>query len=118
MTKQKKSKYIPPSPPLREPDHISKRGVGYWWSPEWLRGDLPAAAKLGSLHELKYGRIKAIKEKGTVNLYMQSKDGNLSYIQGSIQREFKEWHEQRKIDYFFLAEDPEALDDLILAGET
>ena len=64
-----------------------------------------------------FGRIKAIKEHGTVNLYMQSKEGNLSFIQGSIQREFKEWHEQRKIDYFFLADDPEKLEEFILEAD-
>ena len=52
-----------------------------------------------------------------MNLYMVSLDGNYSYIQGSIQREFKEWHEARKIDYFFLADDPEALEDFILQSE-
>lgn len=48
---------------------------------------------------------------------MESKAGNRTYIQGSIQREFKEWHENRKIDYFFLAMDPDELDDIILSGE-
>jgi hypothetical protein len=105
----KKKKLPPPSNPLREPDHVSKRGVNYWFSPEWVRGTNSANTS--------FGRIKAIKERNTVNLYMLSKDGNLSYIQGSIQQEFKDWHVQRKIDYFFLADDPEALDDFILAAE-
>ena len=36
-----------------------------------------------------------------------------------IQQEFKEWHERRKIDYFFLADElnPDALDEIILASE-
>lgn len=96
----------PLSPPAREPDYTSKRGVDYWWSPEWCRGT--------DSSNRAFGKIKAIKEDGTVNLYMQSKEGKLSYIQGSIQKEFKEWHEQRLIDYFFLADDPEALDNFIL----
>lgn len=98
-----------PEKPLREPDYVSKRGINYWWSPEWVRGT-------GS-GNTKFGRIKAVKESTTVNLYMQSREGNLTYIQGSIQQEFKEWHEQRKIDYFFLADDPEALDDFILSAQ-
>lgn len=113
--KPPKKKIPPPANPLREPDHVSKRGVNYWWSPEWVRGTD------GSNRN--FGRIKAVKEKDpytkqdTVNLYMYSKEGKLSYIQGSIQKEFKDWHEQRKIDYFFLADDPEALDAFILEAE-
>lgn len=107
--KKQKKQYTPPQKPLRDPDHISKRGVHYYWSPEWVRGT--------NCKNESYGRIKAVKERGTVNLYMQSKEGNLNYIQGSIQQEFKEWHEQRKIDYFFLASDPEELDEFILAAD-
>lgn len=107
--KNKTRKIPPPQKPLRDPDHISKRGVHYFWSPEWVRGTDSSNSN--------YGRIKAIKEHGTVNLYMQSKEGNLNFIQGSIQREFKEWHEARLIDYFFLADDPEALDDIILQAD-
>jgi hypothetical protein len=96
--------------PSRDPDHVSKRGVHYWWSPEWVRGT--------SYSNTSFGRIKAIKEGNNVNLYMLSKEGKLKYIEGSIQREFKDWHEARKIDYFFLADDPEALDEAILGGES
>lgn len=99
-----------PQKPLRDPDYVSKRGVNYWWSPEWVR--------CTDSSNTNYGRIKAIKENGTVNLYSQSRQGNVSLIYGSIQQEFKDWHEQRKIDYFFLADDPEALDEMILAGES
>ena len=109
MVNKKTNKPSPVLKPLREPDYMSKRGVNYWWSPEWIR--------CTDSSNTSYSRIKAIKENGTVNLYMQSKAGNLTYIQGSIQKEFKDWHEQRKIDYFFLADDPEKLDDWILAGE-
>lgn len=110
-TKKKKptNKIPPPAKPLRDPDHVSKRGVNYWWSPEWVR--------CTDSSNTNYGRIKAVKEHGDVNLYMQSKDGNLSYIQGSIQQEFKDWHEQRKIDYFFIADSPEELDDFILQAD-
>ena len=90
--------------PLRDPDHISKRGVPYWFSPEWIRATNSA--------ETSFGKIMAIKEKnGEVNLYMKSKDGRPSYIQGSIQREFKSWHEDRSIDYILLGID---IDDLII----
>ena len=96
---QQKAKYIQPEVPMRPPDHVSKRGVPYFWAPEWLR------QVNGSV-----SRIKPIKEKsGEVNLYMLSKSGNLSYIQGSIQEEFKEWHESRSIDYLLLGVDPDEL---------
>lgn len=107
--KKKKVPYTPPQKPLRDPDHVSKRGVNYYWSPEWVRGT--------DSSNVSFGRIKAVKEGKTVNLYMQSKEGKLSYIQGSIQQEFKDWHEQRKIDYFFIADNPEELDDFILQAE-
>lgn len=107
MARQKRQ---PPQKPLREPDHISKRGVYYWWSPEWTRGTDGSNTS--------FGRIKALKmADGTVELFMESKDGGHTYIQGSIQKEFRDWHEARKIDYFFLADDPDALDELILQGE-
>lgn len=110
--KKQKKLYTSPEKPFRDPDHISKRGVWYFWSPEWVRGT--------DSTNKSFGRIKAIKEYNTVNLYMQSKDGNLTYIQGSIQQEFKDWHEKRKIDYFFLADElnPDALDDIILSSES
>jgi len=89
--------------PMRDPDHKSKRGVPYWWAPEWVRAT--------SASETSYGKIAAVKEKnGEVNLYMKSKDGDHSYIQGSIQREFQKWHEDRQIDYILLGID---LDDII-----
>jgi len=88
--------------PLREPDHISKRGVHYYWSPDWIRGT--------SASNLTFGKIKAIKEKsGEVNLYMQSKDNNLTYIQGSIQQEFRQWHIDKQIDYILLGIDEDEI---------
>lgn len=99
--------------PLRDPDHVSKRGVYYWWSPEWTRGT--------SGSNTSFGKIKAIREpayKGgpdTVNLYMVAKDGNETFIQGSIQEEFKQWHEDRQIDYILLGETPESASDLIIS---
>ena len=92
--------------PLRDPDHISKRGVWYFWAPEWTRGTSSANTS--------FGKIKAILEKGDVNLYMVSKDGHLTYIQGSIQKEFKEWHQNRQIDYILLGETPEEASKLIV----
>ena len=89
--------------PVRDPDHVSKRGVPYWWAPEWVRAT--------SSSETAYGKIAAIKEKdGSVNLYMKSKAGDVSFIQGSIQKEFRAWHEDRSIDYILLGGD---IDDLI-----
>lgn len=93
--------------PLRDPDHLSKRGVPYWWAPEWTRATSSAADA--------FGKIKAVLEHGTVNLYMQSKDGKLSYIQGSIQQEFKDWHDDRQIDYILLGETPEAASEMIIS---
>ena len=102
MAKKKKTKKVVlerPNRPLRPADHTSKRGIPYWWASEWCR-DLNGTM----------GRIKAIKEKnGEVNLYMQSKEGNLTFIQGSIQKEFKEWHQDRQIDYILLGEDPDKI---------
>lgn len=103
--------------PLRDPDHFSKRGVPYWWAPEWIRATSSA--------ESTFGKIKAILEKScghksgkcekTVNLYMVSKSGNLTYIQGAIQQEFKDWHDDRQIDYILLGESPEAASELIVS---
>lgn len=97
-----KKKPKPVSKPLREPDHMSKRGVPYWWSPEWVRAT--------SADAISFGRIKAVKNKSEdVDLYMWSKDGNLVYIQGSIQQEFKKWHLDRQIDYILLGGDPDSI---------
>ena len=90
--------------PFRDADHVSKRGVPYWWSPDWTRATSSAGTS--------YGKIAAVKEKdGSVNLYMKSKDGSHSYIQGSIQREFQQWHEDRQIDYILLGMD---IDEIIV----
>ena len=88
--------------PHRDHDHMSKRGVPYWWSPEWTRGTSFAATS--------FGKIAAIKEKnGEVQLYMKNKDGGLTYIQGSIQQEFQKWHEDRSIDYLLLGIDADEI---------
>lgn len=93
--------------PLRDPDHYSKRNVPYWWSPEWTRATSSACTS--------YGKIKAILTKhGDVELHMHSKDGNLTYIQGSIQQEFKRWHADRQIDYILLGETPEEASKIII----
>lgn len=41
--------------PLREPDLLSKRGIPYWFGPEWVR-------QQGE----NVGRIVALKDKGGV----------------------------------------------------
>jgi hypothetical protein len=99
MAKKKKKEEQRLEAPIRPADHVSKRGIPYWWSPEWCR-DLN-----GSIC-----KIKAIKnKKGDVDLFMKSKNGNTTFIQGSIQEEFKRWHTDREIDYILLGEDPDTL---------
>jgi hypothetical protein len=89
--------------PLRDPDYISKRGVPYYFNPEWVRATSSAATS--------FGKIAAVKDKhGEVNLYMKNKAGGFAYIQGSIQREFQQWHLDRSIDYILLGMD---LDEII-----
>lgn len=89
--------------PLRDHDHLSKRGVKYWFAPEWIRATSSA--------ETSYQKIVAIKNNGDVDLHMKAKSGSTTYIQGSIQEEFKRWHEDRQIDYILLGIDP---DEIIL----
>lgn len=96
--------------PVRDCDHVSKRGVQYWWSPEWVRGT--------NSDNTKFGKIKAVKNKdGSADLYMKSKDGNLSYIQGSIQQEFRNWHADKYkemdnwIDFILAGGNPDELDE-------
>lgn len=92
--------------PLRDPDHHSKRGVPYWWAPEWIRATSSSCTS--------FQKIVAIKNNGDVDLHMKSKAGTTTYIQGSIQDEFKRWHEDRQIDYILLGIDP----DEIIIDET
>jgi hypothetical protein len=98
--------------PLRDPDHFSKRGVPYWWAPEWVRATSSSQSSFGSIKPV------LVKDKSgkpvTVEIYMRSKEGKLSYIQGSIQQEFKSWHEDRQIDYILLGETPEDALELIV----
>lgn len=88
--------------PVREPDMLSKRGVPYWFAPEWVRDTNGTV-----------GRIKPIKvNQHGVDLYAVSKDGNTTYIQGSIQKEFHDWHEDKQIDSILLGVDE---DEILLA---
>jgi len=80
------------SRPNREPDYYSKRDVPYWWAPEWVRGSGKG-----------YGRI--IFDSKDEGLHMLSKKGNSTWILGSIQYEFQEWHEENEIDYILLGMD-------------
>lgn len=85
--------------PLREPDMFSKRGIPYWFHPEWVRN------LNGHI-----GRVIAIKDRrGGVNLHMLAKNGNVNYIEGSIQREFHDWHTDRQIDAILLGIDEDQL---------
>lgn len=78
--------------PLREPDLVSKRGVPYWFGPEWVRDNN------GTI-----GRIKPIKvNQHRVDLNMVSKAGNVTFIRGSIQKAFRDWHEDQQIDCILL----------------
>jgi len=87
--------------PLREPDMISKRGVPYFFAPEWVR------ITNGTVN-----RIAPIKNKNnSVDLHSVSKDGNVLYIQGSIQVEFHTWHQDNLIDCILLGMDEEELLD-------
>lgn len=126
-----KPKVKKPVRPNRDPDHYSKRDVPYWWSPDWVRGT-SADVMVDSEDNAHpndilltdgrivspcpgYGKIHAVKKGKSVELNMLSKDGKLSFIQGSIQQEFIRWHEDRQIDYMLLGEDPdELLKDLSL----
>ena len=87
--------------PDREPDMLSKRDVPYWFGPLWVRG-------VGLAPSM--GRILPIKVKGKVELHSVSKDGNVTYIQGSIQQEFLKWHEDALLDTILLGMDE---DDII-----
>jgi hypothetical protein len=84
--------------PFREPDMHSKRGIPYWFGPEWVRQE-------GS----RVDRIVALKVKGDIELHRVSKDGNVTYIQGSIQQEFLAWHEDRQIDAILLGMDEDEI---------
>lgn len=80
---------------------ISKRGVPYWFGPEWVREVNGTVA-----------RIKPIKKnQHAVDLHMVAKNGNVSYIRGSIQQEFQKWHEDNQIDCILLGIDE---DDILL----
>ena len=83
--------------PKRDCDYRSERGVEYYWAPEWDR-DLN-----GSI-----ARIKPLKYNGDVHLHMVSKDGNVTYIRGRIQKAFRQWHIDRQIDYMLLGVDEDA----------
>ena len=77
--------------PVREPDMYSKRGVPYWFAPEWVR-DVQGKGR----------RIVPLKIENKVELYGVNKEGGVSFIPGSVQVEFQKWHEDRQIDYILL----------------
>lgn len=90
------------SKPMREPDYYSKRNVAYWWTPEWIRGTNSNNDKFSRIIPKK---IKLYDDEDGVELYMLSKDGNATFIRGSIQQEFRRWHEDNQIDYILLGMD-------------
>jgi hypothetical protein len=99
---KEQSKLVVPN--WRPHDYTSKRGVNYWWNPEWIRDLNGSASKIRPMKDSK---------TGSVDLYMESKDGTkFTYIQGSIQREFRKWHEDRQIDYLLLGEDADSILDV------
>lgn len=85
--------------PARDPDMVSKRGISYWFSPEWCR-DLR-----GTICRIKPIKHRERNGEPEVYLYMLAKSGNLTFIQGSIQQEFRKWHTDRQIDYILLGGD-------------
>jgi hypothetical protein len=91
--------------PKRKPDMYSKRGVPYWFGPEWVR-------KSGKT----CGRILPVRNEGDdrVTLHMLSTEGNLSYIQGSIQEEFQDWLRNTKREVVPWRDD--LIGDCILLG--
>lgn len=85
------------SKPTREPDHISKRNVEYWWSPEWVRNLNGTICK-----------IRAVKVNGdieNVKLQILSKDGKATDMLGSIPAAFKKWHTDRLVDMILFGEE-------------
>lgn len=93
--------------PVREPDHTSKRGVPYWFAPEWVRHSGKTPSRIIPISV----KNKA-GEQVDVDLHMLSKDGNCSFIQGSIQAEFKQWHKDNEIDCILLGMDIEELNEV------
>ncbi len=92
--------------PTREPDMHSKRGVPYWFGPEWVR------------HSGKHPQriLPIANENGSVSLHMLSKGGSLTYIQGSIQYEFQDWLRMNEGACMTWREDMEM--DCLLLGVT
>ena len=89
------------SDPRRDADYISARGVPYYFGPDWVKGK-----------DGKFGRIYPIRRsEDHVLLYFLSKDGNVTYAQGRVQRAFLDWHDEREIDCILLAR---PLEDLII----
>ena len=98
--------------PLRPADHVSKRGVPYWFEPEWVRCTNGTVNRIKAITISKKdcGYYYENDERG-VELYSVAKNGNMTFIRGSIQREFLKWHEDREIDAILLGVD---LNDVIL----
>lgn len=90
--------------PAREPDMVSKRGIPYWFGPDWVRELNGTACRIIPLKTI----------DGEVYLHMLAKAGGKpSYIQGSIQEEFLKWHEDRQIDAILLGMDE---DDILITS--
>ena len=104
-----KNKKKPVERPMREPDYVSKRGVHYWFSPEFIRGT--------SSSNSSFGRIKAVRKGDDCSLYMLSKEGRLTFIQGSIQREFIRWHLDRQLDYLILGVSEQEATDMLIGAD-
>jgi len=90
--------------PTREPDMYSKRAVPYWFAPEWTRKVGKVCSRI----------LPVLNEDDRVLLYMLSNDGNLSFIQGSIQYEFYSWLISTKKDVIPWRDDLEV--DCMLLG--
>ena len=84
---------------MREPDLLSKRDVPYWFGPEWVRTSNGTTS-----------RIVPIKTKnGNISLHILGRNGLITYIQGSIQREFLDWYKEREFDSVLLDLDVDSI---------
>jgi len=89
--------------PHREPDMVSKRGVPYWFGPDWVRNLNGTIGRVIPV-KMQYGKMEP-----TVELRMLSRDGNISVIQGSIQSEFIKWHLDQQLDAILLGFDEDQI---------
>ncbi len=96
--------------PSRIADHVSHRGVLYWWAPDWVRYSPGKKSAFGRVLPVR------LKANESVFLHSLSQSGNLTLIKGRIQHAFqvwyilnkdvKVWNEDMSFDCLILDEDP------------